>query len=203
MPEDGMKPLVASNIVSNYFVFTNFHSSFFICFIMFHASMSAFSVGESGLKSSQDSNRSMFFVVFLHPKLQKSQEYLADRCCRATWGGKTDGIGQDSFEIKDFGHGIRLMAQQSIFTEFNIKMDVLENWSDLKNVSVLEQASCLASYQPSSFAEPWDRWTGTFPRQVAGSTLRGGKSCKVRSGSLHFCLQLMIVSRTCVYNQDI
>ena len=25
-------------------------------------------------------------------------------------------------------------------------MDVLENWSDLKNVSVLEQASCLANY---------------------------------------------------------
>jgi hypothetical protein len=47
------------------------------------------------------------------------------------------------------------MAQQSIFTEFNIKMDVLENWSDLKNVSVLEQVSCLANCQPSSsFAEP-------------------------------------------------
>jgi len=78
MPEDGMKPLAASHLDSNYFVFTNFHSSFFICFIMFHASMSAFSVGESGLKSSQDSNRSMFFV-FLHPKLQKSQEFLARR----------------------------------------------------------------------------------------------------------------------------
>ena len=73
-----MKPLAASHLDSNYFVFTNFHSSFFICFIMFHASMSAFSVGESGLKSSQDSNRSMFFV-FLHPKLQKSQEFLARR----------------------------------------------------------------------------------------------------------------------------
>ena len=36
MPEDGMKPLAASHLDSNYFVFTNFHSSIFICFIMFH-----------------------------------------------------------------------------------------------------------------------------------------------------------------------
>ena len=39
--------------------------------------MSAFSVGESGLKSSQDSNRLMSFVFF-HPKF-KLQEFLARR----------------------------------------------------------------------------------------------------------------------------
>ena len=66
-----MKPLAASNIDSNHFVFTNFH--------LFHnvSSVSAFSVGESGLKSSQDSNRLMFFVFF-HPKF-KLQEFLARR----------------------------------------------------------------------------------------------------------------------------
>ena len=69
--------------------------------------MSAFSVGESGLKSSQDSNRLMFFIFF-HPKF-KLQEFLArrlfvcskqilatDLCCRATrWVGKNrwDRIG--------------------------------------------------------------------------------------------------------------
>ena len=44
--------------------------------------------------------------------------------------------------MKDFGHGIRLIAQQSFFDEFDPKMEVLEDWSDLKNVSVLEQVSC-------------------------------------------------------------
>ena len=37
------------------------------------------------------------------------------------------------------------MAEQSIF-EGDPQIEVLENWSDLKNVSVLERASCLANY---------------------------------------------------------
>ena len=44
--------------------------------------------------------------------------------------------------MKDFGHGIRLIAQQSIFDGFNPTVDMLEDWCDLKNVSVLEQVSC-------------------------------------------------------------
>ena len=63
-----MKLLAASHLDLNYFVFTNFHSLFFICFIL-----SAFSVGESGLKSSQDSNRfqSINVLRIFHPKLQE------------------------------------------------------------------------------------------------------------------------------------
>jgi len=41
------------------------------------------------------------------------------------------------------------MAEQSIF-EGDPQIEVLENWSDLKNASVLEQVSCLANYQQSS-----------------------------------------------------
>jgi len=36
------------------------------------------------------------------------------------------------------------MAQQAIFEGFDPQIEVLENWSDLKEVSALEQASCLA-----------------------------------------------------------
>ena len=62
--------------------------------------------------------------------------------------------------MKDFGHGIRLMALQRIFDEFSPKVEVVENWNDLKNVSVLEQVSCRANCQPScSFAsEHIERW---------------------------------------------
>ena len=105
------------------------------------------------------------------------------------------------------------MAQQSIFTEFNIKMDVLENWSDLKNVSVLEQVSCLANcQQSSSFAEPWDGWTGTLPRQVAESTLRSvwevlqGKIDQILIVSyarvMHSCVQTKH-DYMCTYNHRI
>ena len=59
--------------------------------------------------------------------------------------GKTDGTGEDGVEIKDFPHGIRLMAQQSIFEGFNPQIEVLENWSDLKEVSALEEVSCQAN----------------------------------------------------------
>ena len=55
--------------------------------------------------------------------------------------------------MKDFEQGIRLMAPQRIFDEFSPKVEVLEDWSDLKNVSVLEQVSCQANcqrFQPSS-----------------------------------------------------
>ncbi|CAL1142940.1 unnamed protein product [Cladocopium goreaui] len=47
---------------------------------------------------------------------------------------------QDGVEIKDFPHGIRLMAQQAIFEAFDPQIEVLENWNDLKDVSALEEA---------------------------------------------------------------
>ena len=36
------------------------------------------------------------------------------------------------------------MAQQSIFEGFDPQIEVLENWSDLKEVSALEEVSCQA-----------------------------------------------------------
>ena len=64
---------------TSWFELFRIHEFSFIDFHLFHnvSSMSAFSVGESGLKSSQDSNRLMSFVFF-HPKF-KLQEFLARR----------------------------------------------------------------------------------------------------------------------------
>jgi hypothetical protein len=45
------------------------------------------------------------------------------------------------------------MAGQSFFDDFDPKIDVVENWNDLKEVSSLEEVSCQANCrQPSSFA---------------------------------------------------
>ena len=37
------------------------------------------------------------------------------------------------------------MAQQAIFEGFDPQIEVLENWSDLKEVSALEEVSCQAN----------------------------------------------------------
>lgn len=70
-----------------------------------------------------------------------------DICLQASIGEDTD------FVKKPFKHGICLMAGQSFFDDFDPKIDVVENWNDLKEVSSLEEVSCQANCrQPSSFA---------------------------------------------------
>ena len=131
--------------------------------------------------------------VFLHPKLQKSQEFLARRvfvCSKQETLRRV--VSERLLEGKNRWDRIGRLRNEGLrarhpsdgatahFDQFSPKVEVLKNWSDLKNVSVLEQVSCHTNCRPSSFtSEPGDRWIGTFPRQAAGSTLRGGKYCKV------------------------
>ena len=45
-----------------------------------------------------------------------------------------------------------MTAEQSFFDDYNPKIEVLENWSDLKEASSLEEVSCQNFQQSSSFA---------------------------------------------------
>ena len=44
--------------------------------------------------------------------------------------------------LKDFGHGISMRTAQSVFEEYGPKIDVLEDWKDLKDPSSLQKVAC-------------------------------------------------------------
>ena len=57
--------------------------------------------------------------------------------------------------MKDVGYGIFIKTNQSIFDRHVLKIDVLDNWSNLKDPSSLEKVSCQQRQAVSTCRPPY------------------------------------------------